>query len=367
MMKQQYSIKKKSASTFLVVFLSVLLGWISALASEQVPEHHIDVRATACHQTDGSFAVKWSAKTWDYNAPGGLNPDVLIEKSTDGGAWEIVARGAFTDTTTPKREISGTFQTASGIHSLTIRATAMGVWGNGHVGGQSNEWAVALLDCPATPTATPTDKPTKSSTPTPTPTVTATGTGTSTATATATKAVTKTATKTPTPTPTITPTQVVWDNSSLTVASICMDGLSTFTITNTGSNMAGVTKWTLTVNGEAAITGQIQLGAGEAYRMGFAVYKGALALTVEQRPGHPGAASASATIDTSGCVIEPTAIMRPANRQRLPIQALGATRKANCTPLTRLFAARMPARFGLSLSLRTGRFALKAASSVAIP
>ena len=33
----------------------------------------------------------------------------------------------------------------------------------------------------------------------------------------------------------------------------------------------------------------------------------ALALTVEQRPGHPGATSASATIDTSSCVIEPTA------------------------------------------------------------
>ena len=234
---KQYSISKKSASTFLVVFLSVLLGWISALASEQVPEHHIDVSAKACHQADGSFVVNWAAKTWDYNAPGGLNPDVMVEKSTDGGAWEIVARGAFTDTTTPKREISGSFQTSVGIHSLMIRATAMGVWGNGHAGGQSNEWAVALLDCPATPTATPTDKPTESSTPTPTPTVTATGTGTSTATATATKAVTKTATKTPTPTPTITPTQVVWDNSSLVVTSICMDGLSTFTITNSGSNM----------------------------------------------------------------------------------------------------------------------------------
>ncbi len=92
---KQYSISKKSASTFLVVFLSVLLGWISALASEQVPEHHIDVRATACHQTDGSFAVHWAAKTWDYNAPGGLNPDVLVEKSTrrwrvgDRCTWRI--------------------------------------------------------------------------------------------------------------------------------------------------------------------------------------------------------------------------------------------------------------------------------------
>jgi len=327
MMKQQYSIKKKSASTFLVVFLLVLLGWISALASEQVPEHHIDVRATACHQPDGSFAVQWTAKTWDYNAPGGLNPDVLVEKSTGGGDWEFVGRGAFTDTATPKREISGTFQTASGIHSLTIRATAMGVWGNGHVGGQSNEWAVALLDCPATPTTTPTDKPTKSSTPTPTPTVTATGTGTSTATATATKAVTKTATKTPTPTPTITPTQVVWDNSSLTVTSICMDGLSTFTITNGGSAMTGVTGWTLTVNGEAVITGRIQLSAGEAYRMSFAVYKGALALTVEQRPGHPGAASASATIDTSGCVIEPTAINETSEPATLAYTGTGRNEK----------------------------------------
>ncbi|WP_230682029.1 hypothetical protein, partial [Streptococcus pneumoniae] len=88
-----------------------LLGWISALASEQVPEHHIEVRATACHQTDGSFVVNRTAKTWDYGAPGGLNPDVLVEKSVDDGSWEIVASGAFTDTTAPKREISGTFQT----------------------------------------------------------------------------------------------------------------------------------------------------------------------------------------------------------------------------------------------------------------
>ena len=42
--------------------------------------------------------------------------------------------------------------------------------------------------------------------------------------------------------------------------------------------------------------------------MGFAVYKGALALTVTQRPGYPGAATASAQIYTEGCVIEPTAI-----------------------------------------------------------
>ena len=321
---KQYSISKKSASTFLVVFLSVLLGWISALASEQVPEHHIDVRATACHQTDGSFAVQWT-QDLGLQRPGGLNPDVLVEKSTDGGAWEIV-RGR--SPTRPRQ--SGDFWHFPDRkrHSLAHDSRhGDGVWGNGHVGGQSNEWAVALLDCPATPTATPTDKPTKSSTPTPTPTVTATGTGTSTATATATKAVTKTATKTPTPTPTITPTQVVWDNSSLVVTSICMDGLSTFTITNGGGDMAGVTKWTLTVNGEVVITGEIRLGAGEAYRMGFAVYKGALALTVEQRPGHPGAASASATIDTSGCVIEPTAINETSEPATLAYTGTGRNEK----------------------------------------
>lgn len=306
---KQYSDFRKSASTFFVVFLA-LLGWVSALASEQVPAHHIDVRATACHQADGSFAVQWVAKTWDYSAPGGINPDVLVEKSTNDGEWEIVARGAFTDTTKPKREMLGNFNSAIGIRALTIRATAMGQWGNGHAGGQSNEWAVALLDCPATPTATPTDKPTKSATPTPTATATGTGTSTATATATATKTATKTATPTltPTSTPTTTPTQTGWDGSSLTVTSICMDGLSTFTITNDGDGMADVTKWTLAVNGEDVIAGEIQLGAGEAYRMGFAVYKGALALTVTQRPGYPNATTASAQIDTEGCVIEPTAI-----------------------------------------------------------
>ena len=87
-----------------------------------------------------------------------------------------------------------------------------------------------------------------------------------------------------------------------------MDGLSTFTITNDGDSMADVTKWTLEVNGEEVITGEIQLGAGEAYRMGFAVYKGTLTLTVTQRPGYPNTATASAQIDTEGCVIEPTAI-----------------------------------------------------------
>jgi cellulose biosynthesis protein BcsQ len=40
-----------------------------------------------------------------------------------------------------------------------------------------------------------------------------------------------------------------------------MDGLSTFTITNGGSAMTGVTKWTLTVNGESVITGQLQQAA----------------------------------------------------------------------------------------------------------
>ena len=57
------------------------------------------------------------------------------------------------------------------------------------------------------------------------------------------------------------------------------------------------------------------------------MYKGALALTVEQRPGHPGTASASATIDTSGCVIEPTAINETSEPAALAYTGTGRNEK----------------------------------------
>jgi hypothetical protein len=304
----------KFSISVLAAICSVSLFWATALAAIQQPDHHINVSAIACRQADGSFWANWVSKTWDYNGSGGLNSDVLIEKSVDSGPWQIVARGAFTDTTTPKRELSGSFQTAIGIRSLTIRSAAMAKWGNGDAGGQSNSWAVALLNCQPTPTSTPKGKQTEPATITPTATATKTttttatatetGTATGTSTATSTATVTATATKTPMPTP----TQIVWDESDLSVSSFCTDGLPTFIIKNTGKDMQATTKWSLSVDGTEVMSGDVLLGTGESSRMGFATYKGALVLTVTQRPGYPSVSTASAQIDTEGCATEPTAI-----------------------------------------------------------
>lgn len=151
---------------FIVISLGALLFftlWIvnNVKASNVEPEHFIAINGTSCQQPAGEIVVNWKADSWtsDANKIGGNNTNVEIGYSyrlhggDDFTEWKVIVNGIFTDTT---RSFAGTL-IAGEVFELRIRSLAVGAWGDGTKGGQSNMWYVPL-DIPCD---VPTNEPTK--------------------------------------------------------------------------------------------------------------------------------------------------------------------------------------------------------------
>jgi len=104
----------------------------------------------------------------------------------------------------------------------------------------------------------------------------------------------------------LTRTVECWDKSSVSVSGVCLKGVITFYVENTGTEpMSAPTAWRLTDGSGALLTqGTIQLAGSEVRTLTFPEYEGqTVRLNVDQRPGHPGSSQPNASVE--GCLGTP--------------------------------------------------------------
>lgn len=96
-----------------------------------------------------------------------------------------------------------------------------------------------------------------------------------------------------------------WDKSSIELTGQCLpDGTAEFTVTNTGSAMAGPSQWREFEHTALAHLGTFQLAAGESQVWKFVSNGWPVRFEADQRPGHPGNSEPKLTLTCS----QPTAL-----------------------------------------------------------
>lgn len=138
----------KTLIVFSVIITTLIMLQSTSFASSVEPEHYIAISGTACQEQGGENTVQWQADSWtnDPAKIGGNNSSVEIAYSyrpnggDDFSEWKVMINGVFTDTT---RSFDGTL-IAGEVFELRLRSLAVGAWGDGAKGGQSNMWYVPL-------------------------------------------------------------------------------------------------------------------------------------------------------------------------------------------------------------------------------
>jgi hypothetical protein len=170
---------------------------------------------------EGGFDVglDWTVASWQPGGLEGENPNVLVELSVDGGAFEPLATGAFSSEA--GFVFGGSVTLPDGTTTAMLRASAVAPWGDGtfDAGTRTVELSVPTVAEIGDP-ACHGDLSPGDATPTPAPTATPVPTATATEVPTATPVPTATATEVPTatPVPTATETEVPTATAEVTVA-----------------------------------------------------------------------------------------------------------------------------------------------------
>jgi hypothetical protein len=101
--------------------------------------HHPTISATAVCGTDGSITINYESVSWSSSPLEGENPEIDILLNGN-----VVATGAYVY---PGNSFSGSVPAPSGAgagDTLSMTALAVGTWGDGDPGGQSDSIAVTI-------------------------------------------------------------------------------------------------------------------------------------------------------------------------------------------------------------------------------
>jgi hypothetical protein len=144
--------RRSKLSIGIVLLLGLFAGLIGT--APQASAHHPEIAAShVCVQ--GLHTINYTATSWtSANNPDGRHPNIVIAYSLNGGDYQNVGSGAFTQAN--GGTFSGSFTLPGATTgSVVVRATDVGPWENQSGGGNPEFTSPIALGGPCTPPATP--------------------------------------------------------------------------------------------------------------------------------------------------------------------------------------------------------------------